>query len=147
MNLSDDSLDLSDDSDNSYGKRRASRKRKTTRTSQANRNRTRVLRTQRLRVQGSLCSSDNESSAKDSVEEESDEDSSYGRPQRKTVTSSRRKRQETSGSAHALKNDRDLSAKEARTRTSSRALPRKSYVEAEDSQASEEERDKKRLKV
>ncbi|XP_024377849.1 protein CHROMATIN REMODELING 5 isoform X3 [Physcomitrium patens] len=147
LNLSDDSLDLSDDSDNSYGKRRASRKRKTTRTSQANRNRTRVLRTQRLRVQGSLCSSDNESSAKDSVEEESDEDSSYGRPQRKTVTSSRRKRQETSGSAHALKNDRDLSAKEARTRTSSRALPRKSYVEAEDSQASEEERDKKRLKV
>ncbi|XP_024375943.1 protein CHROMATIN REMODELING 5 isoform X2 [Physcomitrium patens] len=144
---SDESLELSDDSDDDYGKRRASRKRKTTRTSRINHNRTRVIPTRRLRVQGLFSSSDDESSAKDSEQDESDEDSSYGRPQRKAGTSNSRRRQETSGSPRISKRDRDASAREARTRTSSRTLPRKSYAEVEDSEDSEDEREKKRLKV
>lgn len=94
-----------------------------------------------------MSSSDDESSAKDSDQEESEDDSSYGRPQRKPGASNRRKRQELSGSAHTSKRDRDASAREARTRTSSRALPRKSYAEVDDSEDSEDEQEHKRLKV
>ncbi|KAG0616525.1 hypothetical protein M758_5G122400 [Ceratodon purpureus] len=144
---SEESLDLSDESDDDYGKGRRSRKRKTTRVPQINQNRTRVIRTRRVGVQGSLSSSENESSAKDTDQDESDEDSSYGRPQRRAGTSNRRKRQELSGSAHTSRKEKNESAREARTRTSSRALPRKSYAEVEDSEDSEDEREKKRLKV
>lgn len=144
---SEESLDLSDDSDDDYGKGRISRKRKTTRVPQVNHNRTRVIRTRRVGAQGSLSSSENESSAKDTDQDESEDDSSYGRPQRRAGASNRRKRQDLSGSAYTSKRERDVSAREARTRTSSRALPRKSYAEVEDSEDSEDEREKKRLKV
>lgn len=141
-NDGDESLDLSEESDDEWEGGR--RKRKTTRISQVNSNRRRVVRTRKLGAQGSLSNTDNESSAKDTDNEDS-EDSSFGRPERKSGSSLRRKRLGGSVSGYSSRRERDAPARE--TRTSSRALPRKSYAEVEESEGEEEEREKKRLKV
>ena len=112
-NDDDESLDLSEESDDDWEGGR--RKRQTTRISQVNSNRRRVVRTCKLGAQGSLSSTEKESSAKNTDNEDSGEDSSFGRPLRKSGSSSRRIRLGGSVSGYSSRRDRDAPARETRT--------------------------------
>jgi chromodomain-helicase-DNA-binding protein 1 len=148
--LSDDddyeeSLKLSDDSDDDYSKGGGRRRRKTTCISQFQS----ISRKPNIRGHRSRLSSmndENESSAKDTDKDDSEEDSSYGRPPRKLGSSARGKHSAGSGFGHLTRRERDTLSIRG-TRTSGRALPRKSYAEVEESEDEDEKQAKKRAKV
>jgi hypothetical protein len=148
--LSDDddyeeSLKLSDDSDDDYSKGGGRRRRKTTCISQFQS----ISRKPNIRGHRSRLSSmndENESSAKDTDKDDSEEDSSYGRPPRKLGSSARGKHSAGSGFGHLTRRERDTLSTRG-TRTSGRALPRKSYAEVEESEDEDEKQAKKRAKV
>jgi chromodomain-helicase-DNA-binding protein 1 len=150
--LSDDddyeeSLKLSDDSDDDYSKGGGRRRRKTTCMSQFQSiSRKPNIRGHRSRTLVSSMNDENESSAKDTDKDDSEEDSSYGRPPRKLGSSARGKHSAGSGFGHLTRRERDTLSIRG-TRTSGRALPRKSYAEVEESEDEDEKQAKKRAKV
>ncbi|CAK9238133.1 unnamed protein product [Sphagnum jensenii] len=150
--LSDDddyeeSLKLSDDSDDDYSKGGGRRRRKTTCMSQFQSiSRKPNIRGHRSRTLVSSMNDENESSAKDTDKDDSEEDSSYGRPPRKLGSSARGKHSAGSGFGQLTRRERDTLSMRG-TRTSGRALPRKSYAEVEESEDEDEKQAKKRAKV
>ncbi|KAL2653867.1 hypothetical protein R1flu_021995 [Riccia fluitans] len=148
----DESLGLSDDSDDEYRKVSTRRKGRSTRSQQqprlardkvTNRSR-RSTRTQR----NVSYSEESESSAKDTDEDPDDEEYSQGQRTKPSFTRTRSTRHEiaTSNSAGG-RSRREKSVDAVETRTSRRAVPRKSYAEAEESEDEESQRAKKRAKV